>query len=257
MDGFLISEDMKRSLPKVSDNVSGRGCVRHPFSILVTYYPKYPNPKQIRELWRNERGQFDSLEEFARQFVSPDKIERVDYGQEMMSQYELRQALYDILNKFMVEDNLVTVEIRHAGEYGFVELDTLVYKEFENMHDLKQRAAESVVFREELNRYFPEFAFDGDGDFSFWVYGHSTCLNYNFANNDISRGTDLLKFERRNSLQDKGKERYVADLVNFMFTWVEQEEKNRYSIPLSFTDIELKIFVEADAADNSISRTLP
>jgi len=48
------------------------------------------------------------------------------------------------------------------------------------------------------------------------------------------------------TLQSKGKEKYVADLVNFMFTWLDQEEKSRATIPLRYEVKELKIFVEPE-----------
>jgi hypothetical protein len=102
--GILRPKSLSSHCSGNSVDVSDRGYTRHPFSILVTFIRSYETV-------------FD--EETQRQRLVH-KREQIDYGMKNMDQYELKQTLLDIFDKFTRDNAEVMIAIRHTGKYGFV-----------------------------------------------------------------------------------------------------------------------------------------
>ena len=242
--GVLTPRVLKHSVPVVFGNVSEHGYARHPFSILVTF-------RQSAEI---------QLDEETKRFFFVHEEKKVDYGQKMMDPYELKQTLSGILDKFMADNSEIRIDIRHTGEYGYIVLRPFIKKYFLDMQSLIQQAAESDEANMLLKRTYedyPESAFDDNGNISYWTYDIPH-LTRSFTYGSHPGGSLSSGIKENYSFNYNVKNRYVADLVNFMFTWIDQDEKTMDFIPLAPAGKveKLKIFVEPDTppTDSAVTR---
>ena len=193
---FRIPKDLDHAFSDEPDNVSEHNDTLYPLIILVA-------------LNQGDKSFFE-------------KEKRVFLGPDLLNPYDLRQTLSDIFDKYEANHSQIQINIVHMDKDGFIELIASARK---TEIDLSKPLPEPSSWYLPFDRYreiYPESAFDNNGNLSYWsYYGHT---NFSFTN--LGGGSRPSGLEDRVSYENNGKNQFIDDLVNYIFTWIEQDDKN-------------------------------
>ena len=162
--------------------------------------------------------------------------QNVSHGPNLLNPDDLKQALHGIFDKFEQKSSVFRIDIVSMDNNGFIALKALARKIEIKKFDIESNDGESFPFLpyEKLRDVLPESAFDCDGNILYW--GYSSHVRY-------GGGSNPTRLEHRVSYKNNGKDQFVADLVNYMFTWLEQDDRRWSPLSPRGTD-KLKNFIE-------------
>lgn len=153
-----------------------------------------------------------------------EKEKQIFHGPDLLTPCELRQILCDIFNKFEANNKVIQINIVSMDKNGYIEVIALAEKTEIDLSKPLPEPASMYLPYERYHEFYPENAFDENGNLSYWsYYSHTNC---GFAN--ATSGSMSAHLEKRTSYTNNGKEQFIEDLVNYTLTWIEQDDRKDY-----------------------------